>query len=123
MNKNNIIRDKSRAFAIRIVRLYQYIVKTKREHILSKQLLKSGTSIGANVSEAICGISEKNFLSKMYIAYKECNETLYWLDLLHETGYLNDTEYDSILSDGKEIKKLLSSITKTTAEKVELEKR
>ena len=84
-----------------------------------KQLLKSGTSIGANIAEAVCGISEKDFLAKLYIAFKECAETEYWLELLKETGFLTNQEYTSISADCLEIKKLLSSITKTTKDKTE----
>ena len=80
---------------------------------MSKQLLRCGTSIGANIAEANCAFSEKDFLAKMYIAFKECAETEYWLELLFETDLLNEKEYKSMLSDCTEIKKLLSSITKT----------
>ena len=80
---------------------------------MSKQLLRSGTSIGANIAEAECGISKKDFLAKMYIAFKECSESKYWLELLHETDYLTQSEFDSINADCTELQKLLSSITKT----------
>ena len=108
--------QKSREFAVRIVRLYQYLCKEKQEYVLSKQLLRSGTSIGANIAEAQCAISQKEFLSKVYIAYKESNETLYWLDLLHDTDYLSDVQFQSIYTDGKELKRILASITKTLRE-------
>ena len=114
MAENNIIKDKSRDFAIRIIRLYKYLCEEKKEYVLSKQLLRSGTSIGANVSEALCGISKKDFLAKMYIAYKEAAESMYWLDLLVATEYITEKEYNSINGDCEELKKLLSSITKTT---------
>lgn len=114
--KDNIVFDKSKKFAIRVVKLYKYLCDEKKEFVLSKQLLRSGTSIGANISEANCSISKKEFLSKMYIAFKECSESKYWLDLLFETNYLTQTEYDSIMNDCSEIQKLLSSITKTTRE-------
>ena len=114
--KDNIIQIKSRAFAIRIIRLYRYLVETKKEYVLSKQLLRSGTSIGANICEALCGVSKKDFLSKMHISFKECVETQYWLDLMAETDYLSKEEYDSISSDCEELRKLLSSITKSTNE-------
>lgn len=104
---------KSKKFAIRAVRLYKYLCDEKKEFVLSKQFLRSGTSIGANISESECAISKKDFLSKIYIALKETNETLYWLDLLFETEYLNEQEYDSMKSDCEEIKKMLSSSTKT----------
>lgn len=84
---------------------------------MSKQLLRCGTSIGANIAESGCAISEKDFLSKLYVAFKECAETQYWLDILYETSYLNEQEYRSISDDCLEIKKLLSSITKTIREK------
>ena len=116
MAENNIIKEKSRDFAIRIIRLYKYLCEEKKEYVLSKQLLRSGTSIGANVSEALCGISKKDFLAKMYIAYKEAAESMYWLDLLVATEYINDKEYKSINTDCEELKKLLSSITKSTQE-------
>ena len=112
---DNAIKDKSKAFAIRIVRLYQYLRDEKKEWVLSKQLLRSGTSIGANVVEATAAISKKEFLSKMYISFKECYETEYWLELLHDTGYLNDEEFESINNDNKVLKKMLSSITLTTS--------
>ena len=104
---------KSRRFAVRIIRLYQHLCENKKEYVLSKQLLRSGTSIGANLAESECAISKKDFLSKIYIALKECNETLYWLDLLQETGYLEKAEYHSIKVDCEEIKRMLSSTTKT----------
>ena len=114
--KDNIIHTKSKAFAVRIIRLYKYLSETKKEYVLSKQLLRSGTSIGANVSEALCGVSKKDFLSKMNISFKECVETQYWLDLMFETDYLSKEEYDSISMDCEELRKLLSSITKSTSE-------
>lgn len=118
MDGDNVILDKSKKFAVRTIRLYKFLVETQKEFILSKQLLRSGTSIGANVAEALCGISKKDFLSKMYIAYKECAETQYWLELLHETGYLSVQEFASINGDAIELRKLLSSITKTVAAKI-----
>ena len=116
--KDNIIQIKSKAFAIRIIRLYRYLIETKKEYVLSKQLLRSGTSIGANICEALCGVSKKDFRSKMHISFKECVETQYWLDLLAETDYLSKSEYDSISSDCEELRKLLSSITKSTNENI-----
>lgn len=88
-------------------------MKRKKEYVLSKQILRSGTSIGANVKEAICGQSKADFYAKMYIAYKEANETEYWLELLFESGYIEKAAFDSIYSDCKEVIKLLASITKT----------
>jgi four helix bundle protein len=114
MKTNNIIVEKSFSFAIRIVNLYKHLNKNKKEFVLSNQILRSGTSVGANVNEVICGISKKDFLAKMYIAYKEIIETIYWIELLYKTEYLTEKEYTSILSEASEISKILSSITKTT---------
>lgn len=112
--KGNEVRRKSLDFAKRIVLAYQYLCDDKREYVLSKQLLRSGTSIGANISEAQYGSSRKDFLNKMYIALKECAETLYWLELLASCDYLTDSEYQSLQRDCTELLKLLSSITKST---------
>ena len=106
-------KKKSKVFAVRIVKLYRYLCDEKKEYVLSKQLLRSGTSIGANLAEAECAISRKDFLSKVYIALKECVETEYWLELLHETDYLTEQEYKSINTDCEELRKMLSSTTKT----------
>jgi len=110
------VSQKSRHFAVRIVRLYQHLTTEKKEYVLSKQLLRSGTSIGANIAESECAFSRKDFLAKMYIAFKECNETQYWIDLLFETDYLTHTEYTAISQDCVELHKMLASITKTTRE-------
>ena len=115
----NAIMDQSKAFAIRIVRLCRYLHEEKNEWILSKQLLRSGTSIGANVVEAQAAISKKEFLSKMYISFKECRETEYWLELLHDTDYLSDEEFESINLDNLALKKMLSSITFTTSQRLQ----
>ena len=112
----NGIKDKSLDFAKRIIRAYKYLCEEKKEYVLSKQLLRSGTSIGANVAESQYAISRKDFLSKNYIALKECAETLYWLDLLVSCEYLSIKEYDSLYADCEELRKLLSSITKTLKE-------
>lgn len=111
--KENIIRDKSLAFAVRIVKLSQFLRREKREYVLSKQLLRSGTSIGANVTEAIDGVSRNDFLNKMSISMKECSETLYWLELLYQTDYLTQAQYNSIHSDCLELRRILASIIKT----------
>ena len=111
--KESIVFDKSKSFALRIIALYKYLCNEKREFILSKQLLRSGTSIGANIAEASCAYSSKEFLAKMYIAFKECAETAYWLELLYKAQYLNQPEFDSINTDCTELQKILSSITKT----------
>ena len=111
---DNIIEDKSFGFAVRIVRLYQYLTESKKEFVLSKQLLRSGTSIGANVSEAQKGQSKADFNMKMNIALKEANETEYWIRLLRETDYLSEREFNSIEPEIKEIIAILVSICKKT---------
>lgn len=111
--KESIVFDKSKSFALRIIALYKYLCDEKREFVLSKQLLRSGTSIGANIAEASCAYSSKEFLAKMYIAFKECAETAYWLELLYKAQYLNQPEFDSLNTDCTELQKILSSITKT----------
>lgn len=110
----NIIESKSFEFAIRIVNLYKYLTAEKQEYVLSKQLLKSGTSIGANVAEAQKAQTKPDFNSKMNIALKESNETYYWLRLLYKTDYLLQNEFDSIEKDIKEIIAILTSICKKT---------
>ena len=115
MKDKNPVVDKSKLFAVRIVRLYQHLSNDKREYVLSKQVLRSGTGIGANVHEAQRAQSKKDFIAKMSIASKEACETEYWLELLHETGYIDDTAFESIASDCSELSKLLISITKTSA--------
>ena len=116
MKIENVILQKSADFAVRIVNLYKYISATYKDKVIVTQLLRSGTSIGANVEEADAGISKKDFLSKMYISLKEARETKFWLVLLHRTQYINDTEFESICDDCIELIKLLSAITKTTKE-------
>ena len=113
MEKNEI-KDKSKKLAVRIVRLYQHISEEKREYVISKQLLRSGTSIGANVHEALQGQSKADFTAKMSIALKEASETEYWLELLSETEYLSEAEYESIRKDCGEVAKMLISIVKTS---------
>jgi four helix bundle protein len=110
----NVALEKSRKFAIRIYNLYKYLCDEKHEFTLAKQLLRSGTSIGANLSEAQYSISKKEFLAKATISLKECAETEYWLDLLKEINLLSPTEYESIINDCKELLRLLTSIIKTT---------
>ena len=106
--------DKSKKFAIRVYNLYKYLCEEKREYVLAKQILRSGTSIGANLTEAQYAISKKEFLAKISISLKECAETEYWLVLLKETKILTHIEYDSIINDCKELLKLLISTVKTT---------
>ena len=108
-----MIGEKSFAFSVRIVRLCKILQEDRREHIMSRQLLRAGTSIGANVTEAKQGQSRADFISKNSIALKEASETAYWLRLLHATDYLNDQEYQSICQDCQELEKILTSIIKT----------
>ena len=112
---SSVVQEKSEEFALRIIKLYQYMTtrEQNREYVLSKQLLRSGTSIGANIAEAEFGISKDDFKAKMYIALKECKESRYWLRLLNRASYLSNEEFDSIYNDSDEILKLLISITKT----------
>ena len=112
--EENAIKNKSKKFAVRIVRLYQYLESERKEYVLSKQILRSGTSIGANVHEALQGQSKADFTAKMSIALKEAAETEYWLELLFETGYLGEDEYKGIRSDCVEVAKMLISIVKTS---------
>ena len=109
----NTISYKSRKFAVRAVNMYKYLASEKHEYVLSKQFLKAGTSIGANIAESECAMSEKDFLSKIYIALKECNETIYWLDILYDTKYITEKEYLSMKCDCNEMKRMMMSTTKT----------
>lgn len=109
----NVIVTKSKNFAIRIVNAYKYLTAEKNEYIMSKQLLRSGTSIGANVKEGIRGQTKPDFYAKLNIALKEASEAEYWLEILYETDYIDKKLYESINSDCEEIIKLLVSITKT----------
>ena len=99
-------------FSIRIVKMYKYLCYEKQEYVLSKQLLRSGTSIGANIAEAQNAISKKDFVSKVYIALKECTESKYWIELLYRTEYFNKETYISIKTDCEELEKLLTTTTK-----------
>jgi len=110
----NILSDKSYAFAIRIVKGYQFLSKNKREFVLSKQLLRSGTSIGANVAEANGAISKADFSSKISISYKESLETKYWLNLLHDTDFIDYNTFNSMYEDADELCRILFSILKST---------
>ena len=113
MKKDNIIQTKSYNFAVRIVKLYKHLSQEKKEFVLSKQLLRSGTSIGANVEEAIGGQSRKDFFAKLTIAYKEARESHYWIRLLKDTDFLSDKESESLITDIEEILKIIGSIQKT----------
>jgi four helix bundle protein len=112
--KNNVVKDKSYAFALRTIKLYKHLSEVKKEYILSKQILKSGTSIGANIEEADAAISRADFSSKISIAYKEARETRYWLRLLLDSSYLDKNSFDSIFVDADELCKLLFTILKSS---------
>jgi four helix bundle protein len=112
--KENVILEKSFDFAVRIVKLNQYLVEQKKEFNLSKQIIRSGTSIGANVEESIGGISKKDFTAKMSISYKEARETRYWLRLLKATGYIDEDMFKSMLADCDEILRILYSIVNSS---------
>lgn len=113
MAVDSIAYQKALAFARRIVYLCRHLNQEHQDYVLSKQILRSGTSIGANIAEARCGYSRKDFAAKIYIALKECSETLYWLELLHSTDYLSDEEYDSLRRDCEELRRMLSATTKS----------
>lgn len=114
--EDNIIAQKSFDFAVRCVKLYKHLCYNaiNKEFIISKQLLRSGTSIGANIEEAAGGQSTADFLAKLSIAYKEARESRYWIKLLHETGYLSDKEYDSLINDLDDISNIIAKIKLTT---------
>lgn len=112
----NVIESKSFDFAVRIVNLHKHLSVEKKEFVLSKQLLRSGTSIGANVSEAIRGQSKADFAAKMCIALKEANESHYWIRLLYKTDFITEQEFNSIENDIIELIKILSSICKTSTQ-------
>ena len=108
------VASKSFQFAIRIVNLYKHLAEQKKEFVLSKQILRCGTSVGANVAEAHDAQSRADFISKQNIALKEANETEYWLRLLHATDYITDAEFNSLCSDCQELQKMLIAIVKTS---------
>ena len=118
--RESLVFDKSRVFALRIIKLYNYLKSERGEYVLSKQLLRSGTSIGANIAEAEYAITKKDFLSKIYISLKEASETKYWLDLLHDADLLSNKEHSSIVADCEELLKLRTSIAKTTSENIKI---
>jgi len=109
---DNVTARKSKSFALRVIKLYKYLVNEQHENVLAKQVLRSGTSIGANAREAERGQSKADFFAKFNIALKEADETAYWLELLHESGYLDDAQFDSIYADCVELIRLLVAITK-----------
>lgn len=113
MKKDNIVQIKSYDFAVRTIKVFKYLSEEKKEYVLSKQLLRCGTSIGANIEEAIGGQSEKDFFAKLTIAYKETRETHYWIRLLKDTNYLSVEDADSLLKDVEELLRIIGSIQKT----------
>lgn len=116
--KENIVKSKSFNFAVRVVNLYKYLVENKKEYVLSKQFLRSGTSVGANVREADNAQSKADFIHKLSIAQKECDETLYWLELLQATHFIDEPQFKSIYKDAEEILKLIKRIIITSKTKV-----
>lgn len=110
MNRSNIIKEKSFKYAVRIVSLFKILTNERKEYIMSKQLLRSGTSVGANVREAQNAESKADFIHKLGISQKEADETLYWLELLKETKYLNSEEFDSMHTDGIKLFKIIRTI-------------
>lgn len=116
MARQSIVGDKSLAFAKRIAKLYRFLVDKKKETIMSKQILRSGTNIGANIREGLFAQSRKDFISKMNIALKEAGETDYWIEILYSADYLIEMEYKSLKNDNDELIRMLSSIVKTTKE-------
>ncbi len=113
MKKDNVVQIKSYAFAVRIVKVFNYLSEERKEYVLSKQLLRCRTSIGANIEEAIGGQSEKDFFAKLTISYKEARETHYWIRLLKDTDYLSVEEADNLLKDVDELLRIIGSIQKT----------
>lgn len=118
MKEGNVVREKSYAFALRIIKVYRYLAEDKHEYVLSKQLLRAGTSIGANVEEAHGGQSEKDFAAILAVAYKEARETHYWVRLLRDSDYLTPAQAESLLADTDELLRLLGSIQKTMKSKL-----
>ena len=114
MAKENIIIEKSYAFALRIIKLYKYLADTHKEYVISKQVLRSGTAIGALLSELVYAQSKADFINKAHVALKEANETAYWLSLLKDSEYISIDSYNSIYTDCNELIKLLVSIVKTS---------
>ena len=115
--KDSILKSKSKSFALRIIKMYDYLCDEKKEYVMSKQVLRSGTSIGANISEAFYAQSEADFIAKLYISRKEAGETIYWIELLKESSYLGCDEADSMIKDCDELLKILTSSIKTMKSK------
>ncbi len=118
IKRKNIVKNKSLLFAIRVVNLYKFLLNKHNEFVLSKQFLKSGTSVGAMIREADHAESKADFIHKMAIAQKECSECLYWIELLYKTDYLTTEQYESINTDATELIKLITSIIKTTKKNI-----
>lgn len=116
--KQNPLKDKSFQFALKVIQLYKFLTEEKREYVMSKQLLRSGTSIGANIREGQNAQSKPDFIHKFSVAQKECDETLYWLELLHQSEYLTEKEFRSIHSDANELLKMLRSSILTTKQNI-----
>ena len=117
MKEDNIVREKSYAFALRVVRTYRYLAAEKQEYVLSKQLLRAGTAVGANIEEAVGGQPDKDFSSKVAIAYKEACETHYWIRLLRDSDYLTLSQAGSLLADAEELLRIIGSIQKSMKSK------
>lgn len=115
--KDSILKSKSKTFALRIIKMYNYLCDEKKEYVMSKQVLRSGTSIGANIAEAFYAQSEADFIAKLYISRKEAGETIYWIELLKESSYLGCDEADSMIKDCDELLKILTSSIKTMKSK------
>jgi four helix bundle protein len=116
--KQNPLKDKSFQFALKIVKLYSFLTEQKREYVMSKQLLRSGTSIGANIREAQNAQSKADFIHKFSISQKECDETLYWIELLHQSGFLEKKEFATIHNEASELLKMLRSSILTTKQNI-----
>ena len=116
----SVVYELSKKFALRIVRLYVFLKETKKEYVMSKQVYRCGTSIGANIAEGQFAQSDADYISKLSIALKEAAETMYWLDLLHESDYINTTQYDSLLNDVKTITGTLVNIVNKMKSKSEI---
>ncbi|KXK48616.1 MAG: 30S ribosomal protein S23 [Chlorobi bacterium OLB5] len=114
MKTRSIVEEKSYAFALRIIKLYRHLVIEKKEFVLSKQILRCGTSIGANVKEAVQAESRNDFIHKLYISLKEASETEYWLNLLHDSGYISKKSFESIAKECIELIKIITAIIKTS---------
>jgi four helix bundle protein len=117
--KENVLVDKSKCFAIKIVRLYKYLNEVHLEHILSKQILRSGTSIGANAKEGAYAQTKADLIAKLFIAQKECAEVEYWLELLYESEYIDRSEFESIYADCQELMRMIVASTKTLQSKAQ----